>query len=128
VRANVEFHRDVSIFGIDADLTDEHALGPLEFALRAELERLWASDPGDALDDCRQLALFTAVAKLENPSTYAFWNANTFALDGKAFDVVEWATRLRTITAGDVLALRGRFLHPMFVWLQHETIQRPRTR
>jgi predicted Zn-dependent peptidase len=126
IRAAVEMHPRVSIFEIDAALGADQSPGPLENALRDEIERIWSSDLTSELEEQKDALAFETVSILEDPAAWAARESKSMTVDGQVFDIVKEVARVRSITPTDIANLRTRFFHPMFAWVTHDQQRRQR--
>jgi zinc protease len=125
VKLDIEPHADGSlVFCVTASVKADQAMGPLEFALREEIERLWAADFSAELDALKNREMLDLVQLLQKPSMYARALAFSLSVDRAAFDMQAKVQAVRSITAADLLALRPRFQHPLFAWLMHQPHKR----
>lgn len=109
------------VFAIDANLSLDEAAGPFELELGRQLDLFWGSNIDAELDEVKEQAGLAGVLMLEQPLKLAMASAGELDLVGRAFDVAERASLVRSISSGDVKALRARLVRPMYARLQRRS-------
>ena len=107
------------ILRIDGKLNLNQLHGPLEFALREELDRLWSSDLEAASKPIKDRQVLGEISLLEQPLELALSSSQWMSTLGRPHDVCGEIALLRSVSSADLRALEPRFAHPMFAWLTH---------